>query len=360
MRREANPSLVSVPIVISRYGATGASTRVRLDDWLNHLGLKAERWDYLGESNNQMRTLLPRPLAVTREEIRLRLSSSDLAERTVVMSRGASPFSSGALEESILRRAKTSVYDFDDAIYTPSKSFLRRVWSEKKVWMRSVQAADTVIAGSEVLAESASKFSNNVTLIPSCVEPDNYVRKQNYAINGSPTAVWIGTPSTEPFLLGIADALLSLHDRIGLRLRVISAGPGNLGPLESIIDRVPWGLQTFPGHLATADVGLMPLPDTPFERGKCAYKLLQYGATGLPMVGSPVGANVQALARLGGVSSASTPKSWEESISSIIGASSRERELMGAAGRLGVEAHYSYQAWSDTWLRATGLGTMQK
>jgi glycosyltransferase involved in cell wall biosynthesis len=358
MRRQADLSLESIPIAISRYGTTGASTRVRIEDWFTHLGLRVERWNYLGASNNHIRTLLPRTAEVAGEEIRLRVSSLGLAGRTVIMSRGASPFSSGGLEESILRRARLSVYDFDDAIYTPSKSFLRRVWSEKKVWQRSVQAADTVIAGSEVLAESADRFSNNVIMIPSCVEPENYLRKQDYSINGSPVAVWIGTPSTEPFLLGIADALLSLHRRIGLRLRVISAGSTSLGPLDSMVDRIPWSINTYPGHLASADLGIMPLPDTSFERGKCAYKLLQYGATGLPMVGSPVGANVQALARMGGISANSSSAVWEESISSIVSASSRERELMGAASRQGVETHYSYHAWADTWLRAMGLASV--
>lgn len=357
MRRQPDLSLEAVPIAISRYGSSGASTRVRLDDWFTHVGLRVERWDYLGAANNHVSTLVPRTAEVVREECRLRASSFGLADRTVIMSRGASPFSSGMLEDALLRRARSSVYDFDDAIYTSSKSLLRRVWSERKVWQRSVEAADTVIAGSEVLAEAAAEISNNVVMIPSCVEPSKYVRKQNYSITGSPTAVWIGTPSTEPFLAGIADALLSLHRRLGLRVRVISAGTASLGPLDPIVDRIPWSIDTFSEHLASADLGIMPLPNTSFERGKCAYKLLQYGATGLPMVGSPVGANVQALARMGGVSSGSARGGWEESISSIINASSREREMMGHTSRRGVETHYSYQAWAETWLRATSLAS---
>lgn len=355
MRRQPDLSPEAVPIAISRYGPSGASTRVRLDDWFTHIGLRAERWDYLGTSNNRFATLLPRAAEVAREEIRLRASSLRLAGRTVVMSRGASPFSSGRLEESLLRRAALSVYDFDDAIYTPASSLLRKLWSTEKNWQRSVEAADTVIAGSDVLAEEAAKISNNVIMIPSCVEPGNYIRKQSYSMSDSPVAVWIGTPSTERFLLGIADALLSLHRRIGLRLRVISAGNASLGPLEPMVDRIPWKIDTFPEHLASADLGIMPLPDTSFERGKCAYKLLQYGASGLPMVGSPVGANVEALARMGGISAASSSVFWEEAISSIVRTSDRERELMGAASRRGVETHYSYQAWADTWLCATGL-----
>jgi glycosyltransferase involved in cell wall biosynthesis len=358
MKRYLHPVAASAPIAISRYGSTGASTRVRLIDWFSHVGLPAERWDYLGASDNQVRTLLPRLTEIAREEWRLRISNSGLNGRTVIMSRGASPFSSGSLEESLLRRAAFSVYDFDDAIYVRSPSPMRRFWSEKRAWERSVKAADIVIAGSEVLAESAAAIRDDVILIPSCVEPGKYTLKQDYEIMGNPVAVWIGTPSTERFLGGIADALLSLHRRWGLRVRVVSAGGASLGALDPMVDRIPWNVDTFQHHLTSADLGIMPLPDTLFERGKCAYKLLQYGATGLPTVGSPVGANIQALERLGGVAAGSSSQGWEDSISSIIEATVRERTLMGAAGRNGVETHYSYGSWADTWLAATRLGNM--
>lgn len=355
-KRHLAPSAERAPIAISRYGFTGASTRVRLHDWFSHLGLDVERWDYLGAPNNQVRTLLPRFAEVAREELRLRIARFGLNGRTVIMSRGASPFSSGSLEESLLLRAAFSVYDFDDAIYVPASSPMRRLWSEEKAWHRSVKAADVVIAGSEVLAESAAAIRNDVTLIPSCVEPNRYQLKQDYEIIGNPVAVWIGTPSTERFLGGIADALLALHRRWGLRVLVISAGNGSLGALDRMIDRVQWTAHSFQQHLASADLGIMPLPDTLFERGKCAYKLLQYGATGLPAVGSPVGANVQALDRMSGTAAVSS-SDWENAISSIIGSSAHERALMGAAGRNGVENHYSYRSWADTWLRATRLGS---
>lgn len=344
------------PIAVSRYGLTGASTRVRLTDWFAHVGLQAERWDYLGAADNQIGTLLPRLGKVAREELRLRIARSGLDSRTLIMSRGASPFSSGSLEESLLRRANFSVYDFDDAINVGSPSLLRRIWSEKKVWARSVEAADVVIAGSDVLAESAAAIRDDVVMIPSCVEPGLYNRKQDYEVRGCPVAVWIGTPSTERFLLGIADELLSLNRRWGLRVRVVSAGNASLGALDRVVDRIQWTADTFQHHLGSADIGIMPLPDTPFERGKCAYKLLQYGAAGLPTVGSPVGANILALERLGGIAAGSSSHAWEDAISSLIAATAGERALMGATACEGVENHYSYASWADVWLRAMQLG----
>jgi glycosyltransferase involved in cell wall biosynthesis len=91
-----------------------------------------------------------------------------------------------------------------------------------------------------------------------------------------------------------------------------------------------------------------------YERGKCAYKLLQYGASGVPIVGSPVGANVSALERLGGFS-ASTPSDWVDALSACLTAPAVDRKNRGEQGVAGVQMHYSYEAWSAEWRRAVGL-----
>ncbi len=293
---------------------------------------------------------------MAKQELHLRRAARMVAGKTLVISRGASPFSSGTLEHDLLLRAAHAVYDFDDAIFAASASRLsQRIWSEKKVWDRCLEAADVVIAGSEFLAEAASGVRHDVVMIPSCVEPESYVRKSDYEIEGHPRAVWIGSPSTEQFIVNIADDLLLLHRKYGLRLKLISSGNRSLGAIDAIVDRVDWSPYSFTHEVADADFGLMPLLDTEFERGKCAYKLLQYGASGLPSLGSPVGANVQALARLQGVSVAASRHAWVDALTSLIEASARTREELGAAGRKGVEQHYSFAQWAPAWLKATGL-----
>lgn len=342
------------PLTVSRYGPTGASARARVYDWLDHLGIRAERCQYLGTANNKASTLLRRIPDVARAEMSLRRLGAGIRNRTLIMSRGASPLSSGAVEDSLLRQARHSVYDFDDAIFLQRKGLLQQVWSEKRVWQKAVAAADVVVAGSEILAEAASAVRKDVVMIPTCVDPKDYRKKQTYEISRDPRAVWIGTPSTEGFLRTIEDALLTLNRLKGLRLTVISAGQTSLGPLDSMVTRLDWAPDTFQDQLANADFGLMPLPDAPFERGKCAYKLLQYGAAGLPVIGSPVGANVSALTKLGGIS-ASTGKQWVGSVAAILDASQVERAELGAAARDGVERHFSFAAWAATWRAATGL-----
>jgi glycosyltransferase involved in cell wall biosynthesis len=339
---------------VSTYGRAGASTRVRLYDWFESLGITSERFEYLSTSDNQPSTILKSPYQALRAEANLRRLLSQLSARTLVLSRQASPFSSGRLEAALLRAAKWSIYDFDDALYSDTETWTRKIWSKQKLWMRSVEAADVVIAGSDILASRADDISRNVVMVPSCIDPAAYQPKTDFTIGETPTAVWIGSPATEPFLQLISEPLLALHRERGLRLSVISGGNSSLGQLDAMVDRVPWSEATFAEDIASADFGVMPLPDNEFTRGKCSYKLLQYAASGIPLIGSPVGANSGALTTLGGFAPES-PSEWRESAGEIMDMTPARRAAAGQNARSQVTSDFSFEAWKSTWLKATGL-----
>lgn len=335
---------------VSAYGRRAGSTRVRLYDWFAHLGLRPTFHNYAGNSDNQPRTILRSFPRVVAAEAGLRFLPERLRDSTVIMSRQASPFSSGGVEERLLNAAAHSVYDFDDALYAEdSIRATSRLWSRSKLWKRAVSAADVVIAGNERLAEEASRWSRSVVIVPSCIEPDDYVKKADYDMTEAPRAVWIGTPASEGYLSTIAAPLLHLNRTLGLRLKIVGGGVQTLGELETIIDREVWSLETFGASLASADVGIMPLPDDEFSRGKCSYKLLQYAAAGLPTVGSPVGANERALSTIGGFA-ATTSEEWIEAISQVITSSNTRRADLGRAAIDGVVSRYSFAAWSTAWV----------
>lgn len=339
-------------ITVATYGRNGSSARVRIYDWLDYLGIEATRnYSYLGKADNSFTTLSRHLPQVMAAEISLRRLADEGTTETLLMSREASPLSNGGLEGRLLRSAQYSVYDFDDAIFHNGAPFPYSLYPKGKVWRRSVDAASKVIAGNDYLAEVASKFSRQVVMIPSCVNPSDYTVKSSYELSEVPTLVWLGSPATEPFLEMLAEPLLRIHSEVPIRLRVISSGNRSLGALERIIERVAWNAETFAGSLAEADIGLMPLPDTPFTRGKCAYKLLQYAAAGLPVVGSPVGTNKKVLGELSG-GAARTSSDWEVAIRDLLAASARERSAIGTAGKNAVDAGYSFEAWEPVW-RAT-------
>jgi glycosyltransferase involved in cell wall biosynthesis len=339
-------------VVASAYGPAAASTRVRVLDWLRHLGVDAEILRYMGTANVRPGTLLRRPLDVLRAEAALRSRRRD-PERLLI-SRSMGPFTAGRVEAALLRRAQWGVYDFDDALFADDRGGIYRYFGEATAWKPSVCAADLVVAGNDYLAEAASAHNSRVTVIPSCVAPDSYPQKREYALGEVPRLVWLGSPSTERFLQSIAPALLQVHRTTGARLTVISAGDASLGELSAMTDRVAWAGPLTDALLATADVGLMPLPDTPFTRGKCAYKLLQYGAAALPAVASPVGVNATVIEQLHGTA-ARRPDEWADAVQALLRAPETERRARGTAARAAVEKHYSYAAWADAFRKALQL-----
>lgn len=336
------------------YNRLAGSYRVRVADWLRHLDSSAEHYSFYEDRRSNIH-----PLRVASALLRLPGASERAKGNAVLISKAVNPLGSGSTERQILKAASHGAYDFDDAIMIPHKGLKGVVYRRHSIWLESVRAANIVIAGNNYLGEIAADYNDSVVVIPSCIEPSDYPLKQDYQLADPPVAVWLGSPSTEPYLDLVAQPLLALHAEFGLRLKLISTGNASRGPLDAMIERKEWDLQTFGRDLAAGDFGIMPLFDNEWERGKCAYKLLQYGAAGLPAVASPVGANIEALRRLGAYGATSGAE-WYEAIKHILTGSKSERHLRGKVSRRGVQEHYSFSSWSDVWRASTGIGVLNQ
>lgn len=338
---------------LTPYGLDGSSARVRVFDWIGYLGLSAAISDYAGLANNAPRTLLRHPVRAALAEHRVR-RLVPCAPRLIV-SREATPFGNGALEQRLLAKAEYGVFDFDDALYV-QRGVVKRLFGGDGKTARMVASADTVIAGNETLASWAESHSRDVHLIPSCVDPDRYVTKNTWDLNDPPRLLWIGSRTTEQYLGEIQRPLLEMHQLTGARLTVISSPVENrsLRALASMIDRVPWSPAAVRTHAVNSDIAIAPLSNTPFARGKCAYKLLEYAASGLPIVGSPVGANSRALERFDGIK-AWSQSDWTGALTEILGEPVSRRALRGARARQAVRDFYSFSAWAKGWTAAVKL-----
>ncbi|MGZ4519065.1 MAG: glycosyltransferase [Mycobacteriaceae bacterium] len=338
---------------VSVYGNNAPSTRVRIADWLDHLGLSADTLSYAGLPNLRPSTVIRQIPRVLAAEVATRRQASRKRD-LLVMSREASPFSHGAVEERFLRSAAHSVYDFDDALFEDGAG-CRAIYGRPAKCRRGVSTADVVIAGNDFLADWAAQHSRDVRIIPSCIEPSTYQVKESWAVGERPPViVWLGSPSTEAYVEQVAPELRRVNAMTGARLRLISA-PGPTTPaLRGIVDRVPWDLDTMPRLLASADVAIAPLDDSPFSRGKCAYKLLQYAASGLPIVGSPVGANELALKQFDGIA-VGARESWSDALLGLLGETDDRRARRGRTAVEQVRGNYSFQAWTSEWVRAVGV-----
>jgi glycosyltransferase involved in cell wall biosynthesis len=258
--------------------------------------------------------------------------------------------------------SRRRVFDVDDAIYVRKPRRLGEAaddspWRKRK-FAATCRWVDVVAAGNEVLAGVARASSRAVTILPTSIDTGVY-RPTTASASDPPTVVWIGSPENLVYLEIIRPALARLTGRHPtLRMRIICSRFPDWPEVK--IERVPWSAATEAESLATAHIGVMPLTDDEWARGKCAFKLLQYMAAALPCVASPVGANTEAVVDGFNGFHARTVDEWERHLESLI-QSPALRARFGASGRGHVEARYALHAYQARYLEllrrlASGAG----
>jgi glycosyltransferase involved in cell wall biosynthesis len=240
---------------------------------------------------------------------------------------------------------RVDVYDVDDALFVGSAAAVnaRYQWAkqEGRRSVASMRRARLVIVGNAFLADHASRYARHVEIVPSCVDPARQPVRSHEPVEVV-TIGWIGSHTTAEYLRPLLPVIARLNER-QTRARLVVVG-GDAGVRADWLEHRPWTLASEPDQLAAFDVGVMPLPDTEWARGKCGYKLLQYFAAGVPAVASPVGMNAELLGDDRGLV-ASSDDEWRAALEQLIG-DVDERRQRGAASRSFVEREYSYGRWT--------------
>jgi|SRR5665213_820566 len=253
--------------------------------------------------------------------------------------------------------SRRRVFDVDDAIYVRKPRRLGEA-ADDSPWRRKKFAATcrwvhAVAAGNDVLAAVARPAARNIAILPTSIDTACY-RPSTAMPSDPPTIAWIGSPENLVYLEMIRPALERLTGRHpALKMRVICSRFPDWPGVN--IERIVWSSATEAESLAAAHIGVMPLTDDEWSRGKCAFKLLQYMAAALPCVASPIGANVEAV--IDGVNGfhARTLDDWERNLESLI-ASAELRARFGTNGRAHVESRYAMRTYQARYLELlTGL-----
>lgn len=334
---------------LSLYGHQAASHRVRLSQF--QPGLEAAGIDlrihsllddaYLQRSFSGGRPSLRGLLAAYGRRIQA-LRQADRFDLAIVHCE-LLPFLPGWLERQLLQIP--FLYDYDDAFFLKYRSgrfrLLQPMLGAKAD--RLMAAAMAVTAGNAGLAAYASRFNSSVSVLPSVVDTDHFrpADRSRAVCSGQPFTVgWIGSPSTAPYLQLLIDPLQQLARERPVRLLVVGGSAPVIAGVEVI--EQSWSLEQEVSLIQQFDVGVMPLPDTPWSRGKCAYKLIQCMACGISVVASRVGANVDAVASGCGLL-ADSSQQWLTSFRQLA-ADPAERLQLGAAAHQWVERHYSLRS----------------
>ncbi len=262
------------------------------------------------------------------------------------------------LELSYIRHVtKRLVFDFDDAImYTKQPRSRLRSSGREKLFRRTVSQADHVVCGNEYLRLQTEKACQATTVIETPVDLKRYLLRPNLP-SDKVVMGWIGSASTSRYL----EAKLPLLDKIlrrykNVSLKVVSDKAVSYPEMD--ITNESWSKQSELAHLQSFDIGLMPLEDDKWTRGKCGFKLLQYFAVGTPAVASPVGINSQIIED--GVCGflASSDQQWLDRIGQLI-QNQDLRRSMGLSGRRRVEQLYSSEQLTPKYLEIF-KGLMEK
>lgn len=240
----------------------------------------------------------------------------------------------------LLRRvSRRLIFDLDDAIFcNPDGSFSP---TRMKRFAAITRASDRIFAGNRFLAEKSAMFNTATSVIPTCLEVEKY-----HVVADKPEdhidLVWIGSTSTRKYLVDALPALDLAAQRVpNLRLKIIADFDLPQAAIPTLA--VPWNAATEATELASSHIGIAPMRDDDWSRGKCALKVLQYMAAGLPVISSNTGVNAEAVTPGETGYLVSTPEEW---VQTIVALASDEnlRLAMGARGRKQVKQDYDLAA----------------
>lgn len=259
----------------------------------------------------------------------------------VYILREAALLGPAVFERLIHQQRVPFVFDFDDAIFvsyrSPSNGYLSYLKFASKT--RTIcRLASHVMVGNPYLAEYARQVNDQVTVVPTTIDTEKY-QVRPAKTTGDPIVIgWTGSYSTVQHLDTLRGALKKLAETEKFRLRVIGTPNYECAPLET--EAMPWRAATELQDLSAIDIGVMPLPDDNWSKGKCGLKALQFMALGIPTVCSPVGVNTDIIQDNENGFLAISEEEWVDKLTRLVRSADLRRRL-GNAGRATVEEKYS-------------------
>ncbi|HHJ13126.1 MAG TPA: glycosyltransferase family 1 protein [Gammaproteobacteria bacterium] len=257
------------------------------------------------------------------------------------------PWVPAGLEEALLPRRLPVVSDYDDAVFhrydLHPRVMVRRFLRDKID--RVMAASALVTAGNRYLAHRArAAGAGRVEIVPTVVDINRYQPGPDNNDTSTPVIGWIGTPGTwAEYMQPMLPLLTDVADQHGAEIWAVGAGA--LRDLHPRLKVLPWTEETEGDLIGSMDIGIMPLSDSPWSRGKCGYKLIQYMACGLPVVASPVGVNTEIVEPNVNGFLATSQAEWRDALMHLIRDAALRRR-MGFEGRRKIEAEFSLQVWA--------------
>lgn len=255
----------------------------------------------------------------------------------------AFPFGPPVFEWIFSKLGKKIIYDLDDAIYlgitSPSNRFLKYLKCPSKI-KKIIRISNHIITCNTYLGDYAKKYNQNVTVIHTSVDTEKFVPK--FKNSKDPLIIgWIGSHSTAKYLLELKDVFSKLSAKYKFTVKIIGAGEGYKFEIPGVnIVQLDWNLKDEIAQFQSFDIGVYPLPENEWVKGKTGFKTIQYMSVGISCVASDVGVNKDIIEN--GVNGylARTKEEWIKKLSNLI-ENHNLRTDIGLAGRKTVEEKFS-------------------
>jgi glycosyltransferase involved in cell wall biosynthesis len=257
-------------------------------------------------------------------------------------------------EKKAFQSGAKVIFDFDDSIWMEDTSPGNKKWSWLKKpakFFDNVSSAHLVIAGNEYLAKKAADINKNVVIIPTTIDTDIHVPKPELRNKPALIIGWSGSISTIKHFETLLPVLKKLKGKYKDKLGIKIIGQKKYENSELQVDCVEWSEKSEVNELNSFDIGIMPLPDDEWARGKCGLKGLSYMACGVPTVMSAVGVNTQIIENGANGFLVKNENEWLEVLTKLI-ENAELRKTIGEAGRKAVIEKYSVLANQDRYLNA--------
>jgi glycosyltransferase involved in cell wall biosynthesis len=346
---------MNVLVICPSVRNTSPAQRYRIEQWAPYLERQGIRLTFAPFEDQALRDVIYRQGHTVRKGFhllaallrRLRLMFDVRRYDLVYIVREAALLGPAFFERLVARTGVPIVYDFDDAIWVPYRSPTNALAHLLKSFGKVgpiCRLSTHVVVGNAHLAEFARRHDARVTVVPTTIDTDTYVPAARAAADDDlPVLGWTGSHSTVQHLNVLAPTLRVLRRQFPYRLHVLGTADYALDGVE--VRARAWSAATEVRDVRSFDIGLMPLPDDDWARGKCGLKLLLCMALGIPTVASPVGVNSEIVQD--GVNGllATSEAEWLERLTRL----ARDRDLrrrLGDSGRATVEERYSARVWA--------------
>jgi glycosyltransferase involved in cell wall biosynthesis len=279
-----------------------------------------------------------------------RLSESKYSHSVALIQRQADLLPSLGLERRVAADRRL-IWDVDDAIWLDATRAARghrlaalKGTARKVRWLAS--RADHIVAANTYLADFLSRYSRRITIVPSVVET-RAVEPRHHEQRTELVLGWIGSSTTAPYLLRLGRSISRLSHALpqNRKLRLLLVGGTMPSAGGYIVEAMPWSIDNECDALARIDVGLMPMPDNAWTRGKSAYKALQYMSAGIPVVGDDVGVASKVIDSGRGGFVVRSEDEWDEALIALA-RDAKLRARVGDHGRRRVAEDYSVERWA--------------